>query len=77
MEAFEHIVKVYLETQGYTVSSNVKFPVPLLTNKRTRREVQTHGYEVDVVASRVNELVLGSVKSYLGSKGVNRQGFSG
>jgi hypothetical protein len=77
MEAFEHVVKSYMESQGYIVSSNVKFPVKLQTKKRAYKEFQTHGYEVDVVAAREGSLVLGSVKSFLGSVGVNRQGFRG
>ena len=77
MEAFEHVVKVHLEVQGYVVTTNVKFPVRRKTLKAAREEHQTHGYEVDIVAAKGNELILGSVKSYLDSKGVNRQCFEG
>jgi hypothetical protein len=77
MEAFEHIAKVYLETQGYAVSTNVKFPVRRKTQKQSCEEYQVHGYEVDLVAARADELLLGSVKSFLGSQGLNRQFFSG
>ncbi len=41
----------------------------------SREEFQTHGYEVDVVATNRNSLILGSVKSFLGSQGVSRRGF--
>ncbi len=77
MEAFEHVVKSYMESQGYIVSSNVKFPVRLRTRKRAYKEFQTHGYEVDIVAAKGKLLILGSVKSFLGSHGVNRRGFQG
>jgi hypothetical protein len=78
MEAFEHVVKLYLESLGYTVSCGVKFPVRLRTKARDgTKRYQRHGYEVDVVAAKHGELLLGSVKSFFGSKGVNRQGFRG
>lgn len=77
MEAFEHVVKVYLEDQGYVVTSNVKFPIRRRTRKVAVEEYQTHGYEVDIVAAKHGSLLLGFVKSYLGSGGVDRQGFRG
>lgn len=77
MEAFESLVKVALEAEDYVVTSNVKFPVTRETRKRSHTEVQTHGYEVDLVGARGDSLVLASVKSFLGSKGVSRQGFLG
>jgi hypothetical protein len=75
MEAFEHVARVFLETQGYAVSTNVKFPVRRRTKKRAYEEYQEHGYEVDLVAARADELLLGSVKSYFGSFGLSRQFF--
>jgi hypothetical protein len=78
MEAFEHVVKVYLEAQRYVVTSGVKFPIKREFRKKSGRvEAQTHGYEVDLIAVRSNSLVLGSVKSFFGSAGVHRQGFRG
>jgi len=77
MEAFEHIVKVMLEAEGYVVTSNVKFPIRKRTKRKVRAEYQTHGYEMDIVAAKHNSLILGSVKSFLGSHGVSRQGFLG
>jgi len=59
-----------LEAEGLVVSSGVKFPVTLQTRKAAYREVQTHGYEVDLVGACANRLVLATVKSYLGSSGV-------
>lgn len=70
MEAFESFVAVALEAEGLVVSEAVKFPVRLQTRRRDRVEVQTHGYEVDLVGSRADRLVLATVKSYLGSHGV-------
>ena len=75
MEAFEHVAKVYLESRGYAVSTNVKFPVRRRTKKQAYEEYQEHGYEVDLVAARADELLLGSVKSYFGSFGLSRQFF--
>jgi hypothetical protein len=75
MEAFEHVAKVFLETQGYAVSTNVKFRVRRRTRKQAYEEFQEHGYEVDLVAARADELLLGSAKSYFGSHGFSRQFF--
>jgi len=75
VEAFEQVVKVFLEAKDYVVTSNVKFPVRRKTKKVKYDEYQTHGYEVDIVAARHDSLILGSVKSFFGSVGVNRQGF--
>ena len=77
MEAFEHIVKLSFEQAGYSVTSNVKFPVRRRTQKAGDKEKQTHGYEIDLVAARHNSLLLASCKSFLGSGGVGRQGFRG
>lgn len=78
MEAFEQVVKVYLEDRGYIVTSGAKFPVPKeIVKKSGRREVQVHGYEVDLVAARFESLLLASIKSFFGSAGVGKQGFVG
>jgi hypothetical protein len=77
MEAFEHLAKVALEAEGFLVTSNLKFPLRRRTKKRTRQESQVHGYEVDLIGARRNSLVLASVKSFFGSRGVKRQGFRG
>ncbi len=77
MESFEHLCKVALESEGFVVTGNVKFFVRRQTRKAAYEEFQEHGYEVDLVAARARRLVLGEVKSYLGSTGVNRQGFVG
>ena len=46
MEAFEYIVKLSLEQAGYSVTSNVKFPVSRRTQGAGGKEKQTHGYEI-------------------------------
>jgi hypothetical protein len=70
MEAFESFVAVALESEGFVVSSAVKFPVTRQTAKAQYPEVQTHGYEVDLIAARADQLVLATVKSFFGSQGV-------
>ena len=70
MEGFESFVAVALEAEGLVVSSGVKFPVTLQTRRAQYPEVQTHGYEVDLVGARADRLVLATVKSFLGSRGV-------
>ena len=78
MEAFEQVVKVYLEDKGYIVTGGIKFPLLKRIEKKSGKiEIQRHGYEVDIVGARYDSLLLGSVKSFFGSKGVNRQGFRG
>jgi hypothetical protein len=70
MEAFESFVAVALESEDFVVSPAVKFPVTLQVAKKAHKEVQTHGYEVDLVGARADTLVLATVKSFLGSRGV-------
>jgi len=73
-EGFEQFVKVALEAEDLIVSGNLKFFV----RRRTKnRQLQTHGYDVDLVGARRDKLVLASVKSFFGSKGVGEQGFDG
>jgi hypothetical protein len=70
MESFEQFVAVAMESEGLIVSEAVKFPVQRRTRKAMHHEVQTHGYEVDLVGARADQLVLATVKSFLGSRGV-------
>jgi hypothetical protein len=70
VEAFESFVAVSLESEGFVVSPAVKFPVALRTRRAVYEEIQTHGYEVDLVAARADRLVLATVKSFFGSRGV-------
>jgi hypothetical protein len=70
VEAFEQFVAVALETEGFVVSEAVKFNVTAPTARKAYDEVQTHGFEVDLVAARVDRLVMATVKSFFGSRGV-------
>ncbi len=70
MESFEQFVAVAMEAEGFVVSKAVKFPVQRKTRKASHPEVQTHGYEVDLIGARSNRLVLATVKSFFGSRGV-------
>jgi hypothetical protein len=66
MEAFESFVALALETEDLVVSEAQKFNF----KRQTSSGLQTHGYEVDLVGARADRLVLASVKSYFGSRGV-------
>lgn len=70
MEAFEQFVALAMETEGLVVSGALKFPVRRQTRKTAYAEFQTHGFEVDLVAARSDWLVLATVKSFFGSRGV-------
>jgi hypothetical protein len=70
VESFEQFVAVAMEVDGLIVSEAVKFPVQRRTRKAVHDEVQTHGYEVDLIGARADRLVLATVKSFLGSRGV-------
>ena len=77
MEAFESFVAVALETEGFVVAGPVKFPVSKTTTKVSYTENQTHGYEVDLAAARADQLILATVKSYFGSRGVAAEHVTG
>lgn len=62
MESFEQFVALALEAEGFVVSEAIKFPVRRQTRKLSHSEVQTHGYEVDLVGARADRLVLATVK---------------
>lgn len=70
MEAFESFVALAMETEGLVVSSAVKIPVTRQTAKAMHPETQTHGFEVDLIGANAERLVLASVKSFFGSRGV-------
>ena len=70
VEAFESFVALALESEGFVVSPAVKFRVKLKTRKTAYEETQAHGYEVDLVGARQDKLVLATVKSFFGSRGV-------
>jgi hypothetical protein len=70
MEAFESFVAIALDAEDLVVSEAVKFRVALPTRKAAYAETQAHRYEVDLVGARSGRLVLATVKSFLGSRGV-------
>lgn len=70
MEALESFVALALQDDGLVVSEAVKFRVTRQTAKAAYVETQTHGFEVDLVWASGNLLVLATVKSFLGSRGV-------
>jgi len=70
MEAFESFVALTMEDEGLVVSEAIKFPVTRQTAKAAYMEMQTHGFEVDLVGARADRLVLATVKSFFGSQGV-------
>lgn len=77
MEAFEQFVALAMESEGLVVSEALKFPVQIQTSKTAYAEFQTHGFEVDLVGARSDRLVLATVKSFFGSRGVTFDGVSG
>jgi hypothetical protein len=77
MEAFEQFVAVALEAECFVVSAGVKFPLRRRVKKEQRIEYQTHGYEVDLVAARADRLILATVKSFFGSRGVQAREVKG
>ncbi len=70
MEAFEQFVALAMESEGLVVSGALKFNVRRKTRKQAYDEYQTHGFEVDLVGARHDRLVLATVKSFFGSRGV-------
>lgn len=70
MEAFEQFVALAMETEGLVVSGALKFPVRRQTRKTGYAEFQTHGFEVDLIGANRERLVLATVKSFFGSRGV-------
>lgn len=66
-----------MESEGLVVSGALKFPVRRQTRKARYAEFQTHGFEVDLVGARGDLLVLATVKSFFGSRGVVAEHVSG
>lgn len=83
MESYESLVALAMRAENLHVSGPVKFKVKRQTKKISKKEFQTHGYEVDLVGMRKDKLVLATVKSFFGSGGVfynhvvNKDGKSG
>lgn len=78
MDAFEHIVALYLQEKNYWVRHSVKIDLTVEEKKKLKRPTMTRA-EIDLVAYNVvsNTLVLIEVKSYLNSTGVTIGGLNG
>jgi len=79
MNAFEDIVKLYLEEQGYWVRQSVKVHNIKKEDKRKLNKPSMPTPEIDIVAFNMkkNELLLVEVKSLLDSYGVHYEAVSG
>ena len=79
MNAFEDIVKLYLEEKGYWVRQSVKVHYITKEDKRKLNKPSMPTPEIDIVAFNMkkNELLLVEVKSLLDSYGVHYQAVSG
>ena len=79
MNAFEDIVRKYLEEKGYWVRQCVKVSRISKEDKRKLKNPSMPTPEIDIVALNVkkNELLLVEVKSYLDSYGVYYEAVSG
>jgi len=73
MNAFEDIVKFYLEEEGYWVRQSVKVHRITKDDKKKLNNPSMPTPEIDIVAynTKNNELILVEVKSFLNSYGVD------
>jgi len=76
-EATEHLVRLFLETKGYVVTTNKIIKLPQLITTKTGQQQQLTPFEVDIVAVHPGngDRILGDVKSYFGSYGLRVQHF--
>ena len=79
MNAFEDIVKLYLEEEGYWVRQSVKVHRIIKEDKRSLNSYSMPTPEIDLVAYKAknNELLLIEVKSLLDSYGVHYEAVAG
>jgi len=79
MDAFEDIVALFLEEEGYWVRQSVKVVKITKADKRALNNYSMPTPEIDIVAldMKRNELVLVEVKSYLDSQGVDIDSLTG
>ncbi len=79
MNAFEDIVKLYLEEEGYWVRQSVKVHRITKEDKRNLNNYSMPTPEIDIVAYKAknNELLLIEVKSLLDSYGVHYEAVAG
>ena len=78
MNAFEDIVRLYLEEKGYWVRQSVKVNISKEDKIKLKKPSMPRP-EIDIVAlnAKENELLLIEVKSFLDSYGVHYEGVSG
>ena len=76
-EATEHVVRLYLETKGYMVTTNKVIKLPQQISTKTGPQQQRTPFEVDIVAVHPGngDRVLDDVKSYFGSYGLRKDHF--
>lgn len=79
MDAFEDIVALFLEEEGYWVRQSVKVVKITKGDKRALKKHTMPTPEIDIVALNMkrNELLLVEVKSYLDSQGVDIDSLTG
>lgn len=79
MNAFEDIIKLYLEEQGYWVRQSVKVHKIQIEDKRKLNKPSMPTPEIDITALNMkkNELLLVEVKSLLDSYGVHYDAVAG
>ena len=79
MDAFEDIVALFLEEEGYWVRQSVKVTRITKSDKRKLKKPSLPTPEIDIVALNMkrNELLLVEVKSYLDSHGVDFDSLTG
>jgi hypothetical protein len=69
MEAFESVVAVALEAEGYVVSGPFRFKLKGANEPKAKGE-QNSPLEIDLVAARGDSIIFATVKSFFGSGGV-------
>lgn len=78
MDAFEHIVAAILDREGYWTRKEVKVEITKDEKKQIGRPSSPR-WEIDVVGYKaaMNEIWVVECKSYLDSKGVSADAFTG
>jgi hypothetical protein len=77
-EATEYLIKLYLERKGYLVStSKIYYYTQEIKIKNGKTQPQKTPIQLDIVAINpiTNDRIIGEVKSWFGSTGVNKNSF--